>query len=77
MPKRHDNFLKWFGSRVRSIRQKKNLSQEELAQLAGLDRTYMGGVERGERNIGLLNVKRLADALEIKAKDLFDDDFKL
>jgi transcriptional regulator with XRE-family HTH domain len=54
-----------------------NLSQEDLAQIAGLDRTYMGGIERGGRNIGLLNVKRLADALNITPKDLFDDDFQI
>ena len=77
MPKHQDDFLHWFGIRVRSIRQSKHISQEELAQLAGLDRTYMGGVERGERNIGLLNVKKLADALEITVKDLFDDDLQL
>ncbi|MBI5374649.1 MAG: helix-turn-helix transcriptional regulator [Candidatus Schekmanbacteria bacterium] len=77
MSKHRDNFLKRFGNRIRIIRQKKNLSQEELAQIAGLDRTYMGGIERGERNIGLLNVKKLADALKITPKDLFDDDFQL
>jgi transcriptional regulator with XRE-family HTH domain len=77
MPKHQDDFLKWFGSRVRELRHQKNLSQEELAELAGIDRTYVGGVERGERNLSLLNVKRLSDALGINAKDLFDDDFKL
>lgn len=77
MLKRRDRFLQWFGGRVRVIRQEKNLSQEALAQLAGIDRTYIGGVERGERNLSVLNVKRLADALGINIKDLFDDDFKL
>ncbi len=77
MPKHQKDFLIWFGRRVRSIRQNMNLSQEDLAQIAGLDRTYMGGIERGERNIGLLNVKRLADALNITPKDLFDDDFQI
>jgi len=77
MSKRHNNFLQWFGSRVRGLRLQKGLSQEELAQLAGIDRTYIGGVERGERNLSLLNVKKLADALDINAKDLFDDDFQL
>ncbi|MFQ4138026.1 helix-turn-helix domain-containing protein [Nodosilinea sp. PGN35] len=77
MPKHDDDFLRWFGSRLREIRHKKGLSQEELAELAGIDRTYVGGVERGERNLSLLNVKRISDALGINVKDLFDNDFKL
>jgi transcriptional regulator with XRE-family HTH domain len=78
MPKLHDDdFLKWFGCRVRELRHQKNLSQEELAEHAGIDRTYVGGVERGERNLSLLNIKKLSDALGINVKDLFDDAFKL
>lgn len=77
MLKHHDDFLQWFGARVRGLRLQKNLSQEELAQRAGIDRTYVGGVERGERNLSLLNVKRLADALGVNAKDLFSDDVQL
>lgn len=77
MLKHNDDFLKWFGGRLREIRHKKGFSQEELAELAGIDRTYVGGVERGERNLSLLNVKRISDALGINVKDLFDDDFKL
>lgn len=76
MPKHHDDFLLWFGSRIRYLRLQRNLSQEELAQLAGIDRTYIGGVERGERNLSLLNIKKLADALHVTAKDLFDNDFQ-
>ena len=75
MSKHHDEFLSWFGSRVRLLRQKQHLSQEALAHQAGLDRTYIGGVERGERNLSLLNVKKLADALGVTARDLLDDDF--
>lgn len=77
MPKRKDSFLRWFGGRIRELRQQKELSQEELAQRAEIDRTYVGGVERGERNLSLLNIKKLADALGVKAKDIFDDDFQL
>lgn len=77
MPKHDDEFLKWFGGRLREIRHMKGLSQEELAGLAGIDRTYVGGVERGERNLSVLNVKRISDALGINIKDLFDDDFQL
>ena len=73
MPKQRDDVLHAFGCRLRHLRQQQNLSQEELAQRAGIDRTYVGGVERGERNLSLLNVKRLADALGVKPRDLFDD----
>ena len=77
MPRHHDDCLTWFGRRVRLLRQQLSLSQEELAQRAGIDRTYVGGVERGERNLSLLNVNRLADALGVTARDLLDDDFEL
>jgi transcriptional regulator with XRE-family HTH domain len=63
--------LKAFGLRVREIRVQKGLSQEALARLAGIDRTYIGGIERGERNAGIKNVWRIADALGIPAADLF------
>lgn len=57
------DILERFGRRVRKLRKKKGLSQEALALEAGLDRTYVGGVERGERNISLVNIGKLADAL--------------
>jgi transcriptional regulator with XRE-family HTH domain len=60
-----------FGERVREIRLKKGLSQERLADLAKIDRTYIGGIERGERNIGVKNVHRIADALGVPAAELF------
>lgn len=72
MPKHDDDFLRTVGARLRSIRLEKGLSQEGLANLADIDRTYVGGVERGERNVSLINVKRLCDALGIDAKDLFN-----
>ena len=53
-----------FGNVVRSIRLDKGTSQEALAELAGIDRSYMGGIERGEHNIALINIKRISDALE-------------
>jgi len=62
--------LRAFGERVRSSRQALGLSQEALAHTAGLDRSYVGGVERGERNVALLNIHRLATALGITAADL-------
>jgi len=55
--------LNEFGRRVRDARDARGWTQEELAEEAGLDRTYIGGVERGERNIALLNVNKLALAL--------------
>ncbi len=59
-----------FGERLRAIRKQKGLSQEGLAFACGLDRTYIGGVERGERNISLLNIHRIAEALGVKPSEL-------
>lgn len=55
--------LREFGRRVRAARKAYGWTQEDLAAEAGVDRTYVGGVERGERNLGLLNLNRLAVAL--------------
>jgi transcriptional regulator with XRE-family HTH domain len=54
-----------FGTRVRELRTAAGLSQEQLGHVAGLDRTYIGSVERGERNISLDNIWRLSDALNV------------
>jgi transcriptional regulator with XRE-family HTH domain len=62
-----------FGSTVRSLRGERGLSQEELAERAGLHRNYVGAVERGERNIALENIVKLAKALSIPTRDLFAD----
>jgi len=59
-----------FGKRLRMTRQRKGISQERLAELAGLHRTYVSSVERGERNISLLNIERLATALGVAMSDL-------
>jgi len=64
---------KRFGARVRSARKRKGLSQEKLALVCDLDRTYIGGVERGERNISLINIYRIAIALDVEAGRLLDD----
>lgn len=61
-----------FGDRVRQLRKELDWSQEEFAEKCDLDRTYMGGVERGERNLGLKNVERIADALGISIADLME-----
>ena len=72
MDKQKENKLqKHFGERVRELRKQKELSQESLALLCGLDRTYIGGVERGERNISLLNIQKIAVALGVSARELF------
>jgi transcriptional regulator with XRE-family HTH domain len=61
---------KTFGRNLRKYRKDRGLSQEKLAELCDLHWTYIGSVERGERNISLQNIKKIADALEIKATDL-------
>jgi len=68
---RETQIQKHFGERVREIRKRKGLSQEALALACELDRTYIGGVERGERNISLINIYRIAEALEVKPRELF------
>lgn len=62
---------KKFGQSVKKYRQSLGISQEELASKAGLHRTYIGAIERGERNISLGNIEKLAKALEISISDLF------
>jgi transcriptional regulator with XRE-family HTH domain len=59
-----------FGQKLRAIRHKAGISQERLGELANLHRTYVSGVERGERNISLENIERLARALGISMADL-------
>jgi transcriptional regulator with XRE-family HTH domain len=60
-----------FGKALRKRRHKLGVSQEEFADLCGLDRTYVGGIERGERNLALVNIEKLAKALKISLSDLF------
>jgi transcriptional regulator with XRE-family HTH domain len=57
---------------VRELRKRKQLSQETLALACNLDRTYIGGVERGERNISLVNIHKIAEALGVDAREMFD-----
>lgn len=65
--------LQRFGARVRAERERLGFSQEALADRADLHRTYLGGVERGERNLGLLNILRIARALGIPPAALLGD----
>lgn len=66
--------LNKLGRKIRSIREANHLSQEELADLAGLHRAYIGQIERGEKNIGLINIEKIAKALKVKLWELFPND---
>ena len=59
-----------FGNNVREFRKSKNISQEELAHKADLHRTYIGMIERAEKNITLINIEKIANALEVNIKEL-------
>lgn len=59
------------GKRVRELRNSIGISQEELADLAGLDRTYITSVECGKRNISIVNIEKLANALQVPLKEFF------
>jgi transcriptional regulator with XRE-family HTH domain len=61
-----------FGQRLKEIREQKGLSQERLAALAGLNRTYISKIERGERNVSLQTAARLADALGVAVSSMLD-----
>jgi transcriptional regulator with XRE-family HTH domain len=61
------------GLRIRELRLKEGLSQEKLAELAQLHRTYISSLELGQRNISLVNIERLANALDCDLKDLFSN----
>lgn len=62
-----------FGAAVRARRKTISLSQEELADLAEIDRSHMGKIERGERNVSLLNAVRIARALNVALSELIND----
>jgi transcriptional regulator with XRE-family HTH domain len=66
-----DEILRLFGERLRELRTERNLSQEHLAELAALDRNYIGQIERAERNVALVNIIRIAKALEVEPGELF------
>lgn len=61
-----------FGRRVRELRMEQGLSQERLAEMSKLHRNYIGGIERGERNVGLINIVELAHALQVKPIKLLE-----
>lgn len=61
-----------FGRKVRMERQKKGISQEKLGDMANLHRTYIGMIERGEKNITLLNIEKISMALDLTLKQIMD-----
>jgi transcriptional regulator with XRE-family HTH domain len=63
--------LKKFGQRLKEIRNNKGLSQERLASLTGLHRTYISDIERGKKNISLRNIEKLSKSLRVKMSDFF------
>lgn len=65
------DFLKKIGKRIRENRLATKLSQEQLAFKADLDRTYIGSIERGERNVSILNIQKISNALDISISELF------
>ena len=67
------DICKKFGTRVRELRIAQGLSQEVLAQKAGLHRTYIGGIERGERNVSLINIEKIANVFDISMASLMGD----
>ena len=72
MVTKNNYILKKFGGRIKTLRQEKGVgSQMILALKTNLDRTYIGGIERGERNIGLKNIEKLAKALGVSMEELF------
>lgn len=69
-PYAKDPALVAFGAAVRAVRQGKGISQEELAHNSGIDRSYLGAIERGEQNAGLLHLVRIAAALDVALADV-------
>lgn len=68
-----DRVLREFGEAVRRLRTRRGLSQEMLGERAGLHRTYVGSIERGERNVSLVNIHRLAAALGVDVPTLMTE----
>ena len=68
-----DNILYSFGNKLRSERLKLGLSQEKFAELTGLHRTYIGMIERGEKNITIKNIKKISLTLNMTMSELFDE----
>ena len=72
MANANKQFLIFLGKKIRDIREKKGFSQEELGKHAKFHRTYIGMIERGEKNITIANLRKLSQALGVQVKDLID-----
>jgi transcriptional regulator with XRE-family HTH domain len=72
MTKQSADILERFGQRVRALRKECGYSQESFAAACGLDRTYIGGIERGERNVALRNIEAIAQTLGLTLSELMD-----
>ena len=68
----NENTIKKLGLKIRIERQKQKISQEKLAELANLNRNFIGMIERGETNVTIKNLENIANALELDIKDLFN-----
>ena len=68
-----DEVLRSFGNRIKELRIQKKWSQEEMAFKSGFHRTYIGMLERAERNISLKNIARIAKTFDVKIEDLFTE----
>ncbi len=61
------------GNKIRKLRHQRDLSQEQFANVCGLDRTYIAGIEQGKRNVSIVNLEKIAKAFEISLSELFKD----
>ncbi|MFT4696742.1 MAG: transcriptional regulator with XRE-family HTH domain [Urechidicola sp.] len=68
-----NNIKSKFGNKLRELRKRKGLSQENFAGLADIDRTYIADIENGKRNVSIIIVEKIAKAFEISISDLFSD----
>lgn len=68
-----NDILLLFGKNIRKIRLTTGLSQEKFANKIGMDRTYYASVETGKRNVSLINIKKIADGLEVPLSSLFEN----
>jgi transcriptional regulator with XRE-family HTH domain len=68
----NNNFLLWLGKKIRLLRNSKGISQEELADIVGVHRTYIGMIERGEKNVTILTLSKFVSALETSLSILLE-----
>ena len=61
------------GQRIKELREKKGMSQKDLAYTADLDRSYIASIENGQRNVSIVNIEKIATALDVTLKDFFND----